>query len=392
MDAGTQKNDWFAVGAYGLVAAVSQLLWLTYAPITTDTAQVLGVSEDAVGLLAEIFPLVYVLLAIPAALLLDRWLRPTLVGAAGLMLAGALIRVVKVDFATAMVGQCLVAVAQPAVLAAVTKVAAERAAPGSRPAAIAIGSAGIYLGILLAFILGASIGASGELRPLLELNFAAAALAFVAVAWALRRPAPHEDEDMVAVSFAQLRAIYTDPLYSRLAILVFLGMGVFNGVATWLEVLLKPAGVSADTAGAMLVGLTVAGIVSAVALAPPVATRGAESRFLQTAGLVGALCFVAMALSGAVPVGFVALGVLGFFLLAAQPVILELSERKSGAATAASVAGAIFLAGNLGGIIVAVGVQVANHRPTLAFLVLAALMLVIAPVARSLPKLSARAA
>jgi predicted MFS family arabinose efflux permease len=392
MTAGEQKNDWFAIGAYALVAAVSQLLWLTYAPITTDSAHALGVSEDLIGLLAEIFPLVYVLLAIPAALLLDRWLRPTLVLATGLMFAGALIRVVEIDFATAVAGQLMIAVAQPAVLAAVTKVAAERAAPESRPEAIAIGSAGIFLGILLSFILGATVGAANGLQTLLLINLGFAAAAFLLIAQALRRPAPHEDEDLVAVSLGQLRKIYTDPLYSRLAILVFLGMGVFNGVATWLEVLLKPAGVSADTAGAMLVVLTVAGIVSAVAVAPGVATRSAESRYLQLAGVAGAVCFATLAVTDAVPVAFAALGVLGFFLLAAQPVILELSERKSGAATAASVAGAIFLAGNLGGIIVAVGVQTVNHRPTVAFLVLAVLMLVIAPVARTLPKISARAA
>lgn len=47
------KNDWFAVAAYALLAAASQLLWLTYAPITTESAAYFGVSEDAVGWLAH---------------------------------------------------------------------------------------------------------------------------------------------------------------------------------------------------------------------------------------------------------------------------------------------------------------------------------------------------
>ncbi len=74
---------WRVVGAYGLVAAATQMLWLTYAAITTDTARRYGVSVGAVGWLAEIFPLLYVALAIPAGALLDRWFRP------GLALGGA---------------------------------------------------------------------------------------------------------------------------------------------------------------------------------------------------------------------------------------------------------------------------------------------------------------
>ena len=64
------------VVAYALVCAATQVLWLTYAAITTETARRYGVSVGAVGWLAEIFPLLYVALAIPAGILLDRWFRP----------------------------------------------------------------------------------------------------------------------------------------------------------------------------------------------------------------------------------------------------------------------------------------------------------------------------
>ena len=69
---------WGTVAAYAAVAAANQLLWLTYAPITTDVAAHFGVSEGAVGWLSQVFPLLYVLLAIPAGLALDRRFRPAL--------------------------------------------------------------------------------------------------------------------------------------------------------------------------------------------------------------------------------------------------------------------------------------------------------------------------
>src|SRR4051812_6485592 len=115
------RNDWFAIAGYGVAAAANQMLWLTFAPITTEAATHYGVSEDAIGWLSQIFPLLYVVLAIPAGLLLDRWLRPVLVGAAALTAIGGGVRLLQDTYAFALAGQFLVAIAQPAILGAVTK-------------------------------------------------------------------------------------------------------------------------------------------------------------------------------------------------------------------------------------------------------------------------------
>jgi predicted MFS family arabinose efflux permease len=386
------KNDWFAVGAYALVAAVSQMLWLTYAPITTESAAHFGVSEDAVGLLAEIFPLLYVLLAIPAGLLLDRWLRQTLIAAAVLMLAGAGVRMLGNSFGLAMIGQILIAIAQPAVLAAVTKLSAERVAEDQRTTAIAIGSAGAFVGLVAALVLGATVGASDDLKPLLAINLAVAALAVVAISVALRNESARESTASASISRAELKGIYKDPVLLRLGAMIFIGMGVFNALATWLEVLLNPEGISSSAVSWILVAMAIAGIVGAVVMSPRVSARGSERGFLQVAAVVGAAAFVLLTVVHVdVTIGIV-LAVLGFFLLGAQPVILEISERRAGHA-AASAAGAILLAGNLGGIVLAVSIQAINQHPSASFLVLAVAMLLIAPIARSLkPGFNDRAA
>jgi predicted MFS family arabinose efflux permease len=379
-----QRNDWFAVGAYALLAATSQMLWLTFAPITTESAAHFGVSEDTVGWLAEIFPLLYVLLAVPAGILLDRWMRQTLVAAAALMLAGALLRLGSDSIDVVFAGQVLIAVAQPAVLAAVTKLAAEYVEPGSRTMAISVGSAGTFLGLVTALVLGATIGAESELRPLLTVNVIVAAIAFAWAVVALRGPAPQESSETVSVGFRELRAIYTDPVLSRLGGMIFLGMGVFNGLATWLEVLLRPAGVSSSTVSWMLVVMAIAGIFGAIFLAPRVSARGGERAFIEVAALIGTGAFIVLAATSVVGINFAVLAVLGFVLLGAQPVLLEISERRAGH-TAASAAGALFLAGNLGGIVLAVLVQSVNSHAAAAFLILGAAMLLLAPIARSLP-------
>src|SRR6202161_2931114 len=79
-----KAGGWPVIAAYALVCAATQILWLTYAAITTETARRYGVSVSAVGWLAEIFPLLYVVLAIPAGILLDRWFCPALASGGGL--------------------------------------------------------------------------------------------------------------------------------------------------------------------------------------------------------------------------------------------------------------------------------------------------------------------
>jgi len=101
---GTPGRGRRVVIAYSLVAAATQILWLTFAPIDTSAAHHYGVSTDAIGWLAEIFPLLYVVLALPAGRLLDAGFRPALASGAGLVALGGVLRLGGQTFAWAMAG------------------------------------------------------------------------------------------------------------------------------------------------------------------------------------------------------------------------------------------------------------------------------------------------
>ena len=55
-------DRWSVIATYALVGAANQMLWLTFTPITTPAAHHYGVSVNDIGWLAEIFPLLYVVL------------------------------------------------------------------------------------------------------------------------------------------------------------------------------------------------------------------------------------------------------------------------------------------------------------------------------------------
>ena len=120
---------------------------------------------------------------------------------------------------------------------------------------------------------------------------------------------------------------------------------------------------------------------------------GAERGFMRAARarrLRGCVCSASLPGSARGRWRFVAMGVV---LLPALPIILTAAERLAGAA--AGTAGAIvWLAGNLGGLVVALLVQVLVHQPLAAFLAMAAVSLLGLPLAARLTSraLDARAA
>jgi predicted MFS family arabinose efflux permease len=377
-----KAGGWRVIVAYGLVCAATQVLWLTYAAITTATARRYGVSVSTVGWLAEIFPLLYVALAIPAGILLDRWFRPALMTGGAMVALGGLVRLGGETFAWAMAGQVLVAMAQPIVLSAVSKLAGEYLPIEQRADGIAVGSAGSFVGMLLALLLGPTVGAHGHLERLLVLEAVLAVIAAIALAVVLRRPG-QASEEHAAIEGSAARALWQLPSMRTLCGLVFLGFGVFVALATWLQTLLEPSGVSEAASGELLVGMIVAGVIGCAVLPPLIARRRTERGFMRTVVIVACLGCVVLGVAPWLGVRALALVAMGIVLLPALPVILTAAEQLAGAA--AGTAGAIvWMAGNLGGLVVALIVQILVHHPLAAFLAMAAVSLLGLPLAARL--------
>lgn len=361
-----------------MLAATTQLLWLSYAPLTTASAHHYRVSETAIGWLAEIFPLFYVVLALPAGRLLDRAFHRWLAVGALLTAAGGLARLVAPEYAWALLGQLLVATGQPLVLNAVTKVASEHLPPRLRPHGIAVGSAGIFVGMLLALILGTAFGGA-HLQGLLELEAALGVVAAAALLFALRHRGAGDSEEAVAIGLLAFREVWDDRNIRVLGGLLFLGFGVFVALTTWLQALLHNYRISSTTAGGLLVAMVLSGALGAAALPPLVVRRSAERRMVAAAVAVTVAGAVMLAFEHGVAVDAIVLVSIGLLLLTLLPVILELSERRAGA-SAGTVTALLWLAGNAGGLVVALLVAVLVHHPTPAFLALALVGLCAAPL------------
>jgi predicted MFS family arabinose efflux permease len=358
------------------------LLWLSYAAITSETHHAMGVSEGAVGDLAVVFPLVYVALALPSGRWLDANFRRALATGAVLTGAGALVRVVSPSsYVWAFAGQCVIAAGQPLVLNAITKTAARYFPRAERTTAISVGSVSMFLGVLVAVLSGRPLYDAGGLRLVVSVQAALTLIATASVLLAVRMPAVYRDDATVAVTLGWLER---DRFMWLLGGLLFIGMGEFNAVATWLESILDHFG-RGNAAGWLIAIMTGAGILGAGVLPAAVARHDRRRSLLITVVCVTAGAFVAIAAGH--NVGFIAfvLFVEGFVLLAALPVVLDWSELHAGEERAASAVGFLLLAGNLGGIVLTLLIQLMIGSACASLITLAGVALAGLVAARRLP-------
>ncbi len=365
--AAMRTNRWVILAGYALLTACTQLLWLAYAPITTQTHQIMGVSEGSVGDLAGIFPLMYVILALPAGRWLDARFKAALGLGAVLTGAGGLLRLAgPSSYGWALAGQVVIAAGQPFVLNSITKVAARYFPASQRTAAISIGSVALFAGILAAVLSGGPLLDAGGLSLLLWVQAVVAVVAAVWVLVAVRTPAAFPGDPSVAVSLRWLR---DDRFMWLLAGLLFIGMGVFNAVATWLDTILTHFG-HGSASGYLIAIMTVGGIAGGAVLPAIVARRDQRRGMLEIAVVVTALAFGVMTVVHNPAADAVFLFVAGFFLLAGLPVVLDWSELHAGPERAGAAAGFLLLAGNLGGVVLVLIVQAMIGNPYLSLGVL----------------------
>ena len=381
---------WAVLAAYSLLAATTQLLWLTFAPITTQAASVLKVDVGAAGDLAAAFPFVYILLALPTGRWLDARFGQALAAGAVLTAAGALVRVLApTSFAVQLAGQLVISAGQPLVLNSITKIAARHFPPGERATAISIGSVALFAGILAAVLTAEPLFAAGGLALLLGVQAAVAVVALASMLVALRAaPAFAGGEPAASLS---LRWLLRDRFLWLLAGLVFIGMGTYNGVATWLEAILDHFG-QGSQAGALIAVMTVAGIAGAAVIPPLVAARDRRRAALLAALLVTAVSFGALAVAHAPIPAAIALGAQGLLLMASLPIVLDWAEVHGAGHRQGEAVGFLMLAGNLGGVVLVLVVQLVLGSAYLALAVLGVAALAGLPVALALPPSSAEVA
>lgn len=368
------RSRWLVIVAYGLLAAATQALLVNYAPVTHDAARHFGVSVAAIGWLSQVFPLIYVLLAIPVGLVLDRFFRPSLVIGAVLTVAGAFLRLVADNYSWALIGQSVAALGQPFVLNGITGLVMVYLVKKDRTAGIALASAATFAGMFVGYLLGACLPGEKHIHTLTLVTAMIAMDAGFCFLGALHfiRPLAGVDAIPSTNGIRAIRAAFGNRRLRRLCVLVVIPMGTFIALATYAQPLLEPAGVSESSAGLILAITLIVGVIGCAVVPVWAEKLNREVQIMGVGVAVTAGACLHLAIIPSTAMAWIMLLGIGFALLPALPIVLALTE-KSAPEAEGTAAGLIWMAGNLGGVVVAVVIGILVNHSAVAFVVLAGL-------------------
>src|SRR5512137_1318109 len=320
------RYRWVVLAAFMLIAAVNQLLWITFASITGDAVTYYGVSDLSIGLLSLVFMIVYIVVAIPASWAIDTYgIRVGVgIGAALTGVFGLMRGLVAESYALVLVAQIGIAIGQPFINNAVTKVAARWFPLQERATASGLGTLAMYVGMAAGLVLTPILADQFEIPGMLIaygiVAIVAAAVFFVAVReHPPTPPCPPEREERTLV-LDGLKQTLRKRDFALLMVVFFVGLGMFNAVTTWIEDVVGPRGFTSNQAG-LTGGLMIVGGVIGALVVPTLSDRVRRRvPFIIVAFGGAALGLVGVTFAESYWLLLASAFVMGFGLLSAGPV------------------------------------------------------------------------
>jgi MFS family permease len=341
---------------YMFLVAANQLLWITFAPITGDATRYYGVTDLRIGILSMCFMIVYVVVSIPASWIIDKYgIRIGVgIGAVFTGVFGLLRGFAGPDYNILLIAQIGIAVGQPFILNAITKLSARWFPMEERATAAGLGTLAMYIGILAGMtvtpylISGSGISGMLYIYGIFSISIAIAFLVFIKEGPPTAPCLPEQEERSLV--FDGFKSTIRTKDFIWLMIIFFIGLGVFNSVTTWIEDIMRPRGFSATQAGITGGVMIVGGVIGALII--PMLSDKYKRRtpfiilalFGATLGLTGitfATSYWLMITSGMV---------LGFFLLSAGPVGFQYGAEITFPASEGTSNGMLLLMGQVSGI------------------------------------------
>jgi predicted MFS family arabinose efflux permease len=297
------------------------------------------------------FMVAFIPLSVPASWLIDaRGFRVGVgLGAVLLGVCGPLRGLAGHSYPVALAATVGLAVAQPFFMNAWTKLPALWFPPGERASAVGVitlaNLVGTGAGLALTPALLERVGFE-RTHQLYGLFALGSALAFLALA---RERPPHPPgppgEEVRSLMLDGLRHALRMPSFLTYLAMTFVGMGVFNGVTTWIEGIVRPRGLSSEDAGTLGALMLAGGLVGAVVV-PALSDRVRRRRpFLVLGFGLSAPALLGLALATTFTELALASAVLGFFLTSSLPVGMQYAAELTRPTPEGTSSGMLQLAG-----------------------------------------------
>jgi MFS family permease len=340
------------------VAALTQLYWLNFAAIETFIEDLLHIQASDVMWFTIVFPAIQVLLTLPAGVLIDK--KGFKYGIAlGAIFTGvfALFRLISPEsFTILLISQIGIAIGQPFILNGITKLATTWFPPKEEGLAVGLGSFALFIGMMVALgvtpHLVHAIGYAGMIQIYGVLGIIGTVIFLLFVKSQPPTPVRQPEADVTEAGWRSIGKILKVRDFVILGFIAMIGIGVFNGLATWLEKILNELhNIPMADAGTISAVMVVAGMIGCIVLPLLSDKFNRRKPFLISATVIGAITIFLLLFSGGFTTSMITCIAIGFFFISALPIMLTMSAEINGPKYAGISVGYLQLLGNAAAVI-----------------------------------------
>ena len=323
------RYRWVVLAVFMFINLTIQVLWISYAPITGPAATFYGVTDLQIGFLAMSFMIAFIPLALPVSWVIDTYGFRLAVSIGALMMGvfGVLRGLAGGNYTLVLWSTIGIAASQPFLLNAWTKVPASWFSIQERATAVGLVTLANLVGTALGMVLTPVLTENLSI-PTVQLIYGALA-AFSAILFiVLARETPPtppcppgmETRALMLDGFKHALTVRT---FWLLLLIMFIGMGIFNGITTWVENIIRPRGFTPAQAGTLGALLLVGGILGAVVI-PSFSDRQRKRQPYLLLGITLAIPgLIGLTFATSYPLLLVSGFALGFFLISASPIVMQ---------------------------------------------------------------------
>jgi len=320
---------WVVLVSFMAINVMVQILWICYAPVASIAALAYGVKREHVDLLANLFMLIYLPVAIPASWAIDKIGFKKAVGFGAILMAvfGLLRAVFPQNYPMALIGTIGIAIGQPFLLNAFTKLAALWFPQKQRATITGIIFLAMFLGIGLGEALSPGLVKAFQFKGMQMIYGIATAVAVLVFLVFTRSqpptPASPLGENVRALVFDGLKRILKQKDVYFLCLALFIGSGIVNGVFTLIDGIGKEKGMSINQGVILTSVLLFGGILGSIIL-PAISDAIQRRKPIIVAGILVAVpATLGLALGHGFIFELASFFVLGFCITGVTPVAYQ---------------------------------------------------------------------
>ena len=354
---------WFLLIVFMLGNVSLQVMWISYATVTLEAATYYNVGEFEILFLSTIFMIVYIPVSFFATWFINKFGFRIGVGL-GAMINGVFgfLRVFAgPNYFLVLFIQIAISVSQPFFLNSVSLLSANWFPESERTRATGLSVNSQLLGVALGMVLTPIIVVTYNLEVMLfiyGLYSLIIGIIFVLIA----RDKPPTPPSLTiktekTVLKGSSRLLFRNKQFLIIVVIFFVGLGAFNMVSTYIELIVAPRGLTAIEVGNLGGLLILGGMIGAILMSTLADKLRIRVLLIKISLVIGAVSFFVISFASSTAMLYLFGFLLGFGLLSVGPVLLEYTVDITVPVPEASSNGMLMVVGSISGILFILGFE-----------------------------------